>query len=146
MITVIQRVSSASVTVDRHLIGQIDQGIVALIAVEKNDNAQTANRLLQRILTYRIFADDSDRMNLSLQDINGGLLLIPQFTLAADTDKGNRPSFSYAAAPELGRQLFDFLREQALTTYSKVQFGRFGADMKIALVNDGPVTFMLRTH
>lgn len=146
MITIIQRVTAASVTVDHQVIGKIETGIMALVAVEKDDTHKQAERLLDRILNYRIFADNNDRMNLSLRDINGGLLLVPQFTLAADTQKGNRPSFTSAAAPEQGRQLFDYLQQLAIQSYSPVQFGCFGADMQVALVNDGPVTFTLRTH
>lgn len=146
MITVVQRVGMASVTVDRQIIGRIDRGIMALVAVEKEDTPRQADRLLERILTYRIFPDDNGRMNLSLQDIGGGLLLVPQFTLAADTDKGSRPSFTSAAPPEHGRELFAYLQQRAKSVYPDVQFGRFGADMQVALVNDGPVTFTLRTH
>src|SRR5512141_629689 len=146
MITIIQRVTSAKVTVDNQDIGKIDTGIMALVAVEKADTEKDAQRLLERILNYRIFADSDDRMNLSLRDINGGLLLVPQFTLAADTQKGNRPSFISAAPPEKGKKLFGYLQDQALILYPSVQFGRFGADMQVALVNDGPVTFTLRSH
>jgi D-tyrosyl-tRNA(Tyr) deacylase len=146
MITIIQRVTAAHVVVEGRVIGKIEQGIMALVAVEKEDTPKHAERLLERILSYRIFADADDRMNLSLRDINGGLLLVPQFTLAADTQKGNRPSFTSAAPPEQGRQLFGFLQQLALNTHSKVQFGRFGADMQVSLINDGPVTFTLRTH
>jgi D-tyrosyl-tRNA(Tyr) deacylase len=146
MITVIQRVSTAKVTVNNQDIGRIDAGIMALVAVEKEDTQKDAERLLERILNYRIFADDNDRMNLSLRDINGGLLLIPQFTLAADTQKGNRPSFTSAAPPEKGQQLFAYLRDFAIKTYPLVQFGQFGADMQVSLVNNGPVTFTLRTR
>jgi D-tyrosyl-tRNA(Tyr) deacylase len=145
MITIIQRVTMAKVTVDNEDIGQIGRGIMALIAVEKDDTEKEADRLLERILNYRIFADSEDRMNLSLRDIDGGLLLVPQFTLAADTRKGNRPSFTSAASPELGRRLFEYLQQTALKVYPGVQFGRFGADMQVALVNDGPVTFTLQT-
>jgi D-aminoacyl-tRNA deacylase len=145
MITVIQRVTTASVTVNNLTIGEINNGIMALVAVEKNDTEKTALRLLERMLNYRIFPDDNDRMNLSLQDIQGGLLLIPQFTLAADTEKGNRPSFASAAKPEKGLQLFSYLQRQAVIIYPSVQFGKFGADMQVSLVNDGPVTFALRT-
>ena len=110
MITIIQRVTTAKVTVNNQAIGQIDTGIMALVAVEKEDTQKEAERLLERILNYRIFADDNDRMNLSLRDINGGLLLIPQFTLAADTRSGNRPGFTSGASPEKGRQLFRYWR------------------------------------
>jgi len=146
MITIIQRVTSAKVTVDNQEIGKIDTGIMALVAVEKADTEKDAQRLLERILNYRIFADSDDRMNLSLRDINGGLLLVPQFTLAADTQKGNRPSFISAAPPEKGKELFDYLQQLAKQTYPNVGFGQFGADMQVALVNNGPVTFTLRTH
>jgi D-aminoacyl-tRNA deacylase len=145
MISIIQRVSTAKVTVNNQDIGKIDTGIMALVAVEKEDTQKEAERLLERILNYRIFADDNDRMNLSLRDINGGLLLIPQFTLAADTHKGNRPSFISVAPPEKGRQLFGYLQHLATSTYSNVQFGQFGADMQVSLINNGPVTFTLRT-
>lgn len=145
MITIIQRVTSASVTVDNQVIGRIAAGIMALVAVEKADTEKDAQRLLERILNYRIFADENDRMNLSLRDINGGLLLVPQFTLAADTQKGNRPSFTSAAPPERGRELFAYLQQLAKNCHPQVQFGQFGADMQVALVNNGPVTFTLTT-
>ncbi|MEY3288573.1 MAG: hypothetical protein RLZZ419_815 [Pseudomonadota bacterium] len=145
MISIIQRVTTAKVTVNNQDLGQIATGIMALVAVEKEDSQKDAERLLERILNYRIFADDNDRMNLSLIDINGGLLLIPQFTLAADTQKGNRPGFTSAASPEKGRQLFGYLQELATITYPNVQFGQFGADMQVSLINNGPVTFTLRT-
>ena len=144
MITIIQRVTEASVTVKGNVIGKIEQGILALIAVEKNDTTAIVERLLERILNYRIFADSDDKMNLSLRDIQGGLLLVPQFTLAANTDKGNRPSFTSAAPPEFGREMFDYLQKYAVQTFDNVQFGEFGADMKVALINDGPVTFTLK--
>ncbi|TPQ25465.1 D-aminoacyl-tRNA deacylase [Methylomonas koyamae] len=144
MISVIQRVTQAKVTVDGIDIGVIGHGIMALLAVEKADTPKQADRLLERILNYRIFADADDKMNLSLRDINGGLLLVPQFTLAADTDSGNRPSFATAAPPEMGRELFEYARQRAAAIYPGCQFGRFGADMKVSLVNDGPVTFTLR--
>jgi len=146
MITIIQRVTTAKVTVKNQDIGKIDTGIMALVAVEKADTEKDVQRLLERILNYRIFPDSDDRMNLSLRDINGGLLLVPQFTLAADTEKGNRPSFISAAPPEKGKELFDYLQQLAKQTYPFVEFGRFGADMQVSLVNNGPVTFTLRTH
>jgi D-tyrosyl-tRNA(Tyr) deacylase len=145
MLTIIQRVTTAKVTVNNEIIGQIDKGIMALVAVEREDSEKDAQRLLERILNYRIFADDNDRMNLSLRDINGGLLLVPQFTLAANTNSGNRPSFTPAASPEKGQQLFSYLQQLAKAAYPPVEFGQFGADMQVALVNDGPVTFTLRT-
>lgn len=145
MITIIQRVTTAKVTVNHQDIGSIGTGILALVAVEKMDTEKEAERLLERILNYRIFADEHDRMNLSVRDINGGLLLVPQFTLAANTQKGNRPSFVSAAPPEHGRQLFAYLQQLATSLYPTVQFGEFGADMQVALINNGPVTFTLRT-
>jgi D-tyrosyl-tRNA(Tyr) deacylase len=144
MITIIQRVTEASVTVDGKVIGIVNKGILALVAVEKQDTTAIAERLLERILNYRIFADVEDKMNLSLRDIEGSLLIVPQFTLAANTDKGNRPSFASAAPPEFGREMFAYLQKHAIQTFEKVQFGEFGADMKVALINDGPVTFTLK--
>ncbi len=144
MISIIQRVSNAHVTVNHQIIGQIDSGIVALIGIEKNDAESQAYRLLERILNYRIFADENDKMNLSLIDIKGGLLVIPQFTLAADTSSGKRPSFSSAASPEISQQLFEYFCKQASQLYPSTEFGEFGADMKVSLTNDGPVTFTLR--
>ncbi|WP_031433086.1 D-aminoacyl-tRNA deacylase [Methylomarinum vadi] len=146
MISIIQRVIESDVTVDGKVIGSIGQGIMALVAVEKTDSEKQADRLLERILNYRIFADANGKMNLSLRDIDGGLLIVPQFTLAADTEKGNRPSFASAASPEQGRELFTYFQQQAGKIYPSTQFGRFGADMKVALINDGPVTFMLRVR
>lgn len=146
MISIIQRVKQAKVTVNGIDIGIIDQGIMALVAVEKTDGCRQATRLLERILNYRIFADADDKMNLSLRDIQGGLLIVPQFTLAADTQKGNRPSFASAAPPETGRELFNYFQQQASLLYPCTQFGEFGADMQVALINDGPVTFTLRCN
>jgi D-tyrosyl-tRNA(Tyr) deacylase len=144
MITIIQRVTEASVTVEGNVIGKIEKGILALVAVEKMDTTTIAERLLERILNYRIFSDADDKMNLSLRDIEGGLLLVPQFTLAANTNKGNRPSFASAASPEFGHEMFVYLQKHAAHIFENVQFGEFGADMKVALINDGPVTFTLK--
>jgi len=144
MIALIQRVSEAKVIVDNKNIGEIQQGVLAFIGIEKNDTEAEATRLLDKILSYRIFADSDDKMNLSVQDIDGGLLLVPQFTLAADTQKGCRPSFSSAAAPELGESLFNNFVQQAKNKFQHIQTGQFGADMKISLLNDGPVTFWLQ--
>jgi len=144
MIALIQRVSHASVVVNGETIGAIGIGILALIGVEKTDTEAEAKRLLQRILGYRIFADADDKMNLNLSDISGGLLLVPQFTLAASTTKGMRPSFSSAAAPADGERLFDHLLQLARLQHQPVAAGRFGADMKVSLTNDGPVTFWLQ--
>lgn len=145
MITIIQRVTTSNVSVDGEVIGKIGRGIMALVAVEPNDNEKSAERLLERILNYRIFPDAEGRMNLALKDIDGGLLLVPQFTLAADTRKGNRPSFSGAATPEHGKRLFDYLLARAKETHPVVASGSFGADMQVFLINDGPVTFTLKT-
>lgn len=144
MIGLMQRVSEASVTVDDSTVGQIGCGLLVLLGVEKHDDETSANRLLERILTYRVFPDEQGRMNLSLADIGGELLLVPQFTLAADTHKGTRPSFSSAASPELGASLFAYFVAAARERYAKVETGVFGADMKVGLINDGPVTFWLQ--
>ena len=144
MIALIQRVSEARVMVAGETIGNIGPGIVALIGVEKADSEATATRLLERILGYRIFADNEQKMNLSLRDISGGLLLVPQFTLAANTSKGMRPSFTSAAAPVDGERLFSYLVQQAKQQHQPVATGEFGADMKVSLINDGPVTFWLQ--
>jgi D-tyrosyl-tRNA(Tyr) deacylase len=145
MIGLIQRVKHASVAVDGEVIGQIDQGLLALVGVQKHDDKASADKLLKRMLSYRVFADAEDKMNLSLSDIGGDLLLVSQFTLAADTQKGARPSFSSAASPDLGRELFDYVVNQARTQHPVVETGRFGADMQVSLLNDGPVTFWLET-
>lgn len=144
MIGLIQRVSTAKVVVDTQTVGEIAQGILVLVGVEPTDTTRHAERLLERLLNYRIFADDQGKMNLSLQVIQGGLLLVPQFTLAAETRKGLRPSFTSAASPELGLQIFQSLCEQAHQKYTKVATGIFGADMQVHLINDGPVTFWLK--
>lgn len=136
--------TSANVVVNKNKIAEIDKGILALVAIEKPDTEKTAQRLLERIINYRLFADDQDRMNLSLLDVNGGLLLVPQFTLAANTDTGNRPSFASAAAPEQGLELFNYLQTYASANFQNVKFGEFGANMQVSLVNDGPVTFTLK--
>jgi len=144
MIGLLQRVSSAYVDIGGHRVGTIDRGLMVLVGVERDDDESRADRLLERILGYRVFSDDEERMNRSLRDVNGGLLLVPQFTLVADTRKGARPGFSAAAPPEVGRRLFTYLLEQACTVHSQVASGRFGAEMQVGLVNDGPVTFWLR--
>ncbi|MBT3308325.1 MAG: D-tyrosyl-tRNA(Tyr) deacylase [Gammaproteobacteria bacterium] len=145
MIGLLQRVTSAEVTINRTSVGRIDAGLLVLVGVEPEDSEATLKRLLQRILGYRIFSDMDDKMNLSLQQVNGGLLLVPQFTLAADTQKGMRPGFSTAAEPALGEQLFHRLVERARELHPLVESGQFGADMQVALVNDGPATFLLRS-
>ena len=144
MIALIQRVTNAEVVVENQIIGQINQGILALIGVEKNDELSNADKLLRRLIGYRIFYDQDDKMNLSLNDIQGGLLLVPQFTLAANTNKGMRPSFSSAAPPEKGKELFAYFVQQAEENHSIVRTGIFGADMTVNLSNDGPVTFWLQ--
>lgn len=146
MIGLLQRVTQASVSVEGEVIGSIEQGLMVLIGVERGDAEAQADRLLERLLGYRVFADANDKMNLSLKEVQGGLLLVPQFTLAADTQKGARPSFSSAAAPEQGQQLFDYLLSQAQRQYSNVASGQFGADMQVSLINDGPVTFNLQVN
>ena len=145
MIGLIQRVSRADVRVNGEIVGEIERGILALIGVRKGDDAASADRLLERLLAYRIFPDGEGKMNLSLQDIRGGLLLIPQFTLAADTQKGTRAGFSTAAAPEVARGLFEHLVRNAQISQLPVGAGIFGANMQVSLVNDGPVTFWLET-
>jgi len=144
MIGLIQRVSEASVKVDGHSVGQIGRGLLVLVGIEKHDDEATAKRLLERILGYRVFPDAEGKMNLSLTDIGGELLLVPQFTLAADTHKGTRPSFSSAAAPEQGAALFEYFVAAARDIHFSVETGVFGADMKVSLINDGPVTFWLQ--
>jgi D-tyrosyl-tRNA(Tyr) deacylase len=146
MIALIQRVTQAEVRVRTELKGAIGHGILAFIGVQPEDTESAADRLLERLLTYRIFADDQGRMNRDLRAVNGGLLLVSQFTLAADTRSGTRPGFSTAAAPERARQLFDYLLSQARATHPQVASGEFGAAMQVSLVNDGPVTFWLETH
>ena len=146
MIALIQRVSEASVTVQERIVGRIDRGVLALIGIERGDDLARGERLLERVLTYRIFEDDDGRMNRSLADSSGGLLLVPQFTLAADTHKGTRPGFSTAEAPEPARALFAQLLVAARARYRQVESGEFGAHMRVALVNDGPVTFWLRSR
>jgi D-tyrosyl-tRNA(Tyr) deacylase len=143
MIALIQRVTEARVVVAGEVVGAIGRGLLAFVAVEPGDDERSADRLLERILGYRVFPDAQGRMNLGLSDVGGGLLLVSQFTLAADTRKGMRPSFSSAAAPDQGRRLFDHLVERARAVHAPVATGRFAADMQVALVNDGPVTFWL---
>lgn len=145
MIGLLQRVTHATVSVNRKSLGEIDSGLVVLVGVEKNDTNKKADRLLERLLGYRVFADRQGRMNLSLADINGGLMLIPQFTLSADTRKGMRPSFSSAASPVHGKTIFTYLLQQAMEKYHTVAAGEFGANMQVSLINDGPVTFWLET-
>jgi D-tyrosyl-tRNA(Tyr) deacylase len=145
LIGLLQRVTGARVEVDGSVVGQIGPGLLVLVAVEPGDTEAQAERLADRLARYRVFEDDAGRMNLSLLDTGGGLLLVPQFTLAADTSKGLRPSFTSAAAPELGRHLFDHAVSSARRHLGdRVATGRFGAHMQVSLTNDGPVTFWLR--
>jgi D-tyrosyl-tRNA(Tyr) deacylase len=144
LIGLLQRVSHARVDVDGSTIGAIDRGLLLLVCAERGDTAAQADRLLERVINYRVFPDNEGKMNLSLRDVAGGLLLVPQFTLAADTRKGNRPSFTPAAPPEQGRLLFEHLLGRARELATPVAAGAFGADMQVTLTNDGPVTLWLR--
>lgn len=144
MIGLLQRVSAARVEVEGKIVGAIETGLLVLVGVERGDSEAQADRLLERLLGYRVFADADGKMNRSLREIEGGLLLIPQFTLAADTRKGMRPSFTPAASPDEGERLFDYLVAQARRQHALVATGRFGAHMQVSLTNDGPVTFWLR--
>lgn len=157
MKALIQRVSQASVNVEGQCVGSIERGLLLLLGVEKGDTPEIAQKLLNKVLGYRVFEDDTGKMNLNVGDVEGGLLVVSQFTLAANTKKGMRPSFSSAAEPDLARELYDFFVERARietaggsglakTGLAKVETGVFGADMKVALVNDGPVTFMLEAN
>jgi len=144
VIALIQRVTEASVSIEDEPVGRIERGILALVGVERGDGESAAARLAERVLGYRIFADAEGRMNLSLADIDGGLLVVPQFTLAADTNRGMRAGFSSAAQPAEGERLFACFVACARAGHPRVETGRFGADMKVRLVNDGPVTFWLQ--
>jgi D-aminoacyl-tRNA deacylase len=145
MIGLLQRVTRAQVSVAGEIVGKIGAGLLVLVGVSKQDDTTSARLLLQRLLDYRMFGDEDGRMNRSLRDIAGGLLLVPQFTLAADTRHGRRPGFSTAAPPAQAAALFDYVVEQACALHDPVATGRFGADMQVELVNDGPVTFWLET-
>jgi len=144
MIGLLQRVNRASVDIDGKQVAIIGRGLLVFIGVERGDSHAQADRLLERLLAYRVFPDATGRMNRDLREISGGLLLVPQFTLPADTQKGNRPGFTPAAPPEQGNQLFTYLFNQAKNAYADTQSGLFGAEMQVALVNDGPVTFWLK--
>lgn len=146
MIALLQRVREAKVTIDQTVTGEIARGLLIFVGVEKTDNESTADRLIERFLGYRVFPDAQDRMNLAVTEIQGGVLLVPQFTLAADTRKGTRPSFSSAAPPDRGRQLFEYVVAQTRNQHSQVATGVFGADMQVSLINDGPVTFWLQVN
>ena len=144
MIALLQRVTEASVDVEGQCIASIEKGLLVLLGVEKTDDEAIAERLIDKVLKYRVFADADDKMNLSLLDIKGGLLIVPQFTLAASTEKGLRPGFSSSAPPAMAKQLFDKSVSLAEKSTSVVEKGQFGADMKVSLVNDGPVTFWIQ--
>jgi D-aminoacyl-tRNA deacylase len=146
MIGLLQRVTEARVEVDGASVGAIGPGLMVLVCAERGDREAEADRLLERLLGYRVFADANGKMNLSLRDVQGGLLLVPQFTLAADTRKGMRPSFTPAAEPADGERLFDYFVASARATYPMVETGRFGAYMQVSLTNDGPVTIWLRVE
>ncbi len=144
MIALIQRVSQARVRVAGDVVGEIGTGLLALVCAERDDSEREAEALLGKLLAYRVFPDAAGKMNLSVKDVAGGLLLVSQFTLAADTNSGTRPSFTPAAAPELGRRLFDLFVERARASHPRVATGVFGAMMQVELINDGPVTFWLQ--
>ena len=146
MIALLQRVSHAEVTIAGEQVAAIGRGLLVLIGVERDDTEREGERLLERVLDYRVFPDAGGRMNLSVREVAGGLLLVPQFTLAADTQKGTRPSFSSAAAPEEGRRLFEGVVARARASHAPLGTGSFGADMQVSLTNDGPVTFWLRVR
>jgi D-aminoacyl-tRNA deacylase len=146
MIGLLQRVSRAQVVIESEVVGAIGHGLLVLVGVERSDSEPAADRLLERLLGYRVFEDDAGRMNLSVRDVGGGLLLVPQFTLAADTRSGTRPGFSTAAAPEQAQRLFEYLVERARATGMPVGAGRFGAHMEVTLTNRGPVTFWLEAR
>ncbi len=143
MIGLLQRVSAARVAVDGETVGEIARGILVLVGVERADDEARAQRLLERLLGYRVFSDSDGKMNRSVREIDGGVLLVPQFTLAADTQKGMRASFTSAADPETGKRLFDYLVTEARRAHPAIATGVFGADMQVTLTNDGPVTFWL---
>ncbi len=145
MILLLQRVSRADVSIAGNTIAQIGRGILALVGFERGDRQSELQRMGKRLLNYRLFSDANGKMNLSIQDVQGELLLVPQFTLAADTSQGNRPGFSYAAAPDDGLRLFQIFTDQIQQNYAKTECGEFGADMQIGLINDGPVTFWLQS-
>jgi D-tyrosyl-tRNA(Tyr) deacylase len=144
VIALIQRVTEARVVVAGETVGEIGAGLLALVGVERNDGEAQASRLAERVLGYRVFADTAGKMNLSVKDVGGGVLAVPQFTLVADTNSGTRPSFSSGASPSDGQRFFEFFVSELRKNHSGIHTGRFGADMKVSLVNDGPVTFWLR--
>lgn len=146
MIGLLQRVTQAQVTVDGDTTGAIGAGLMVLLCAERGDSEKEADALLAKLLAYRVFADAEGKMNRSVADVGGGLLLVPQFTLAADTQSGTRPSFTPAATPEIGQRLFDYFVVRARSRHATVETGRFGAHMQVSLTNDGPVTFWLQVR
>ena len=145
MVALIQRVTSAKVEIENQVAGEIGPGLLVFLGIEKEDTREHAERLLQKILAYRVFSDNEGKMNLSVSDIRGGLLLVSQFTLAADTQRGLRPSFSSAKPPEEAKELYGYFTKLALSQYHQVETGKFGANMQVSLTNDGPVTFLLKS-
>ena len=143
MIALLQRVSSASVKIAGDVVAEVDAGMLLFLAVQKHDQQANADKMLQRVLAYRMFADEHGKMNKNIVEVDGSILLVPQFTLAANTKKGLRPNFTYAASPEHGKQLFDYFLDKLSAEYDKVCSGKFAADMQVQLVNSGPVTFWL---
>ncbi len=143
MRALLQRVTQASVSVDNEIVGAIDQGLLVLLGIDKDDSEAAARKLIDKLLAYRVFADDEGKMNRSVTDVEGGVLIVSQFTLSADTRKGLRPSFSSAAAPALARELYDYVIEYAHGQHGTIASGEFGANMQVQLTNDGPVTFLL---
>ena len=144
MLGLLQRVKRAAVDVDDECVGKIDQGILLLLGIEKTDTQASATKLIDKLLAYRMFSDENKKMNCNVQQVDGGILVVSQFTLAADTNKGLRPSFSSAAPPAQAEDLYNYFVEQLRLKHSKVATGIFAADMQVSLVNDGPVTFMLK--
>lgn len=145
MLALIQRVAQARVEVNGEVVGAVGAGLLVFLGVERDDSAIDAERLLKKVLAYRVFSDAEGKMNLNVQDVKGGVLVVSQFTLAADTNKGLRPSFSSAKPPAEAEQLYEFFLTEARKAHPDVACGRFGADMQVSLVNDGPVTFLLRS-
>lgn len=143
MRALLQRVKQASVVINGQCVAKIESGLLVFLAIQKGDDKTKADKLLKKVLAYRVFNDEQGKMNLSLQDVQGSLLVVSQFTLAADTEKGLRPSFSSAAIPEAGQQLYDYWLAEAKKSHPHVASGKFGADMQVSLLNDGPVTFLL---
>lgn len=145
MLALIQRVTTAKVEIENQIAGEIEAGLVVFLGIEKEDTQEQAGKLLDKILAYRVFSDDEGKMNLSVKDVGGGLLLVSQFTLAADTQRGLRPGFSSAKPPQEAKALYEYFTELAESQHHQVQTGEFAADMQVSLINDGPVTFLLKS-